>query len=161
MNEVYLSLGGNIGNRRAMMEQAILRVSHLAERLTKKSSLYETEAWGVSGQQPYLNCCVCIETGLNAFELIKRLLEIEKELGRTRNFSATYEPRTIDLDILLFNQDVIEGDLTVPHPRMHLRKFVLIPLSEIAADHLHPVLNKSIFKLLAECTDTSNVTLYQ
>jgi 2-amino-4-hydroxy-6-hydroxymethyldihydropteridine diphosphokinase len=124
--------------------------------------VYETEAWGVSGQQAYLNCCILVETALAPEELLPVLLAIETELGRTRDPWKTYEPRTIDIDILLYNRIVLEQEhLVLPHPRLHLRKFVLIPLSAIAGSYLHPVLNKTIFNLLSECQDTSNVTLYQ
>ena len=162
MNVVYLCLGGNIGNREVAMKQAIAMIEDRVGKVTKHSSLYETEAWGVSGQQAYLNCCICVETKLEATELMTLLLTIEKELGRERHPGQGYEPRTIDLDILFFNKEHMEQEhVIVPHPRLHLRKFVLIPLNEIASNFLHPVLNKTIFNLLGECKDTSDVILYK
>lgn len=162
MNEVYLCLGGNIGNREVAMKRATDLIEERVGKITKQSSLYETEAWGVSGQQAYLNCCVGVETTLEAPELMNLLLTIEKELGRERSPGHGYEPRTIDLDILFFNKERIDSEhLTVPHPRLQLRKFVLIPLNEIASNFLHPVLNKTIFNLLGACEDTSDVILYK
>ncbi len=162
MNAVYLCLGGNMGDRKANMGLAIAKINEFAGKVILTSSVYETEPWGVADQQAYLNCCIVIETELSAGHLIILLLNIEKQLGRTRDLWQTYEPRTIDIDILFFNNDVItEEHLMVPHPRLHLRRFVLIPLNEIASNYLHPVLNKTIFKLLEECKDTSSVKLYK
>lgn len=161
MNVSYLCLGGNIGNRESCIEQALALVGQKAGSIIARSALYETEAWGVSNQQSYLNACVCISTNLNASSLLEVLLDIEQELGRQRSGSIHYEPRTIDIDILFFNEEVIHSTgLTVPHPRLHLRQFVLVPLAEIAPNYLHPVLNKTIFNLLKECSDGSRVTLY-
>jgi 2-amino-4-hydroxy-6-hydroxymethyldihydropteridine diphosphokinase len=162
MNAAYLCLGGNIGDREASLQLAIYRIGQEAGTVKNVSPIYETEAWGVSDQQPYLNCCLELDTELSAMELLRVLLDIERELGRQRDPWKTYEPRTIDLDVLLYNQVVIEQEhLLVPHPRLHLRKFVLIPLNEIAGGYLHPVLNKTIFNLLGECKDTSDVVLYK
>lgn len=162
MNAAYLCLGGNIGDREAFLAEARRRIEARAGAVKQASPVYETEAWGVSGQQAYLNCCISIETALAPEELLRVLLEIETELGRTRDPWKTYEPRTIDIDMLLYNNLVMEQEhLILPHPRLHLRKFVLIPLSAIAGEYLHPVLNKTIFNLLRECQDTSNVALYQ
>lgn len=162
MNAAYLCLGGNIGDREAFLAEAQRRIAQQAGTVKQVSSVYETEAWGVSGQQPYLNCCLSIETALSPEDLLRVLLEIEQELGRTRDSRKTYEPRTIDIDILLYDALVLEQEhLIVPHPRLHLRKFVLIPLSEIAGAYLHPVLNKTIFNLLEECRDMSEVILYR
>jgi deoxyguanosine kinase len=109
-----------------------------------------------------LNQCIKVKTDLKATELIDVLLLIEKELGRERTINQIYEPRTIDIDILFYNNDIInESKLLVPHPRLHLRKFVLIPLEEIASNYLHPLLNKTIFNLLSECEDTSDVKLFK
>jgi 2-amino-4-hydroxy-6-hydroxymethyldihydropteridine diphosphokinase len=159
MNVTYLCLGGNIGDREKALQLALLKIEELAGPITARSSIYETEAWGVEHQQAYLNQCVALTTALSSSELIHTLLFIEKELGRQRTDSESYEPRTIDIDILFFNNDVIDTpQLTIPHPRLHLRKFVLIPLNDICPGYLHPVLNKSISDLLSHCTDTSEVT---
>lgn len=162
MNVAYLCLGGNIGNRETAINEALLQISQSAGKIISRSGVYETEAWGVTNQQAYLNMCICIQTSFASKELITTLLHIEKELGRERNLYHTYEPRTIDIDILFYNNEIInEENLIVPHPRLHLRKFVLIPLNEIASTHLHPVLNKTIFSLLEECADVSDVKPYK
>lgn len=158
MNVTYLCLGGNIGDRETALKLALSKIEEQIGKITSQSSIYETEAWGVENQQAYLNQCIEVKTTLSAPSLIESLLLIEKELGRMRTISDTYEPRTIDIDILFYNHDIInEPKLMVPHPRLHLRKFVLIPLNEIASNYLHPLLNKTIFSLLSECDDSSDV----
>lgn len=162
MNVTYLCLGGNIGDREKALNHAIQKISEQVGDIVDKSTIYETEAWGVENQQAYLNQCIKVKTDLKATELIDVLLDIEKELGRERTINHIYEPRTIDIDILFYNNDIInESKLLVPHPRLHLRKFVLIPLEEIASNYLHPLLNKTIFNLLSECEDTSDVKLFK
>jgi 2-amino-4-hydroxy-6-hydroxymethyldihydropteridine diphosphokinase len=158
MNEAYLCLGGNIGDREKALTLALTKIGEQAGRIECSSGIYETEAWGVEKQQAYLNQCLKISTRLTPQELIQALLAIEKSLGRQRNFDHTYEPRTLDIDILFYNNIVIEQEhLVIPHPRLQLRKFVLIPLNEIASNYLHPLLNKTIFNILKECSDTSEV----
>lgn len=158
MNVTYLCLGGNIGDRETALNLAILIISQEIGNIVSKSGIYETEAWGVENQQAYLNQCIAVTTNLTAEELIHSVLVIEKQLGRERSNSITYEPRIIDIDIIFYNNTIIETpQLTVPHPRLHLRKFVLIPLNEIASNHLHPILNKTIFNLLSDCEDQSEV----
>jgi 2-amino-4-hydroxy-6-hydroxymethyldihydropteridine diphosphokinase len=162
MNVTYLCLGGNIGDRESSLNTAIQKINQEVGQVLDISSIYETEAWGVDNQQAYLNQCIKVETKLSSNDLIKILLSIEKDLGRKRLPSETYEPRTIDIDILLYNFETInEPYLEIPHPRLQLRKFVLIPLNEIATNYLHPLLNKSIFKLLNECQDNLEVKLYK
>ena len=162
MNEVYLCLGGNIGNRETSIQLAVSEINQRVGQVTSASRIYQTEAWGVKNQQAYLNVCLQISTELSSLELLHSLLDIEKHLGRERNANEIYASRTIDIDILFFNNEITENqDLTIPHPRLHLRKFVLIPLCDIIPDYLHPVLNKSIFNLLKACDDTLEVTLYK
>jgi 2-amino-4-hydroxy-6-hydroxymethyldihydropteridine diphosphokinase len=152
MNVTYLCLGGNIGNRESSISESILQISAKVGFIHSKSNIYETEAWGVDNQQAYLNQCICVHTSLTALQLIDTLLDIEQKLGRKRTLSEHYEPRTIDIDILFFNNEIIEQPhLIIPHPRLHLRKFVLIPMNEIATNYLHPILNKTIFNVLSSC----------
>jgi len=162
MNVAYLCLGGNIGDRESAIYQALFEISQKVGEIKAQSKIYETEAWGVENQQAYLNQCIEVNTYLSADELITTLLAIEQHLGRIRTLNGGYEPRTIDLDVLFFNNEVINSThLTVPHPRLHLRKFVLIPLNEICPNYLHPILNKTIFNLLSECSDLSEVNLFK
>lgn len=162
MNVAYLCLGGNIGDREKALDLAILKIKDIIGQITSLSNIYETQAWGVDNQQAYLNQCIMVKTNFNALSLIDKLLLIEKELGRERTINASYEPRTIDIDILFFNQEVINlPQLIIPHPRLHLRDFVLIPLSEIAPNYLHPLLNKTIFSLLTNSMDASDVKLFK
>ena len=162
MNVAYLCLGGNIGNRETSIQLAVSEINQRVGQVTSASRIYQTEAWGVQNQQAYLNVCLQISTELSSLELLHSLLDIEKHLGRERNANEIYASRTIDIDILFFNNEITENqDLTIPHPRLHLRKFVLIPLCDIIPDYLHPVLNKSIFNLLKACDDTLEVTLYK
>lgn len=158
MNVTYLCLGGNIGDRELALKLALSKITEKIGDITSQSNIYETEAWGVENQQAYLNQCIEVKTPLSSSSLIESLLFIEKDMGRKRTNSETYEPRTIDIDILFYNDAIIsEQNLIVPHPRLHLRKFVLIPLNEIAPNYLHPLLNKTIFNLLSECNDMSDV----
>lgn len=131
MNLSYLSLGSNMGDRFEMLRQAVAQlVEHPAVTVTRISSLYETDPVGYTDQEPFLNMVVQLETELTALALLNVCQKIEQNLNRKR--LVRWGPRTIDLDILLYNQDRIETDrLTVPHPRMNERAFVLIPLLEI------------------------------
>ncbi len=160
MNVAYLCLGGNLGDREALLKTAIEEIKKRVGQVSAVSSTYETEAWGVTNQQAYLNICLEIKTDQSAEKLIETLLVIESDLGRKRDVYHTYEPRTIDLDILFFNDEILElNHLVVPHPRLHLRKFVLIPLFDISPNYIHPVFQKTITELLNECQDTSDVKL--
>lgn len=162
MNVTYLCLGGNIGDRESAIYQALFEISQRVGKITAQSKVYETEAWGVENQQAYLNQCIEVKTLLSPDELITTLLSIEQYLGRVRSLNGVYEPRTIDIDILFYNHAIIENEqLTIPHPRLQLRKFVLIPLNEICSNYLHPLLNKTIFNLLSQCEDQSEVKLFK
>jgi len=121
------------------------------------SSIYQTAAWGVTTQPDFLNFVTCISTPLPATSLLTAILEIETGLGRKRD--EKWGPRTIDIDILLFNDEIVNlPELIIPHPFMHIRRFTLTPLAEIAPDYIHPVFHKSIAQLLAECPDSLEVT---
>ena len=162
MNTAYLCLGGNLGDRELSIEAAIDKIKQQAGTVSAISKIYETEAWGVTNQNDYLNCCLQLKTRLLPDELIVALLKIEHDLGRERDVYHTYEPRTIDIDILFYDNEVIEHNhLTIPHPRLHLRKFVLIPLNDIASGVQHPVLEKTVNELLLECSDVSDVKLFK
>jgi deoxyguanosine kinase len=159
MNRSFLCLGGNLGDRLENIEKALLRIKKFA-RIIKRSSVYETQSWGGNSDHLYLNLCVEIQTKLEVSELMKSLLQVEKDLGRTRTNNVNID-RTIDIDILFFNDAILKTKLVqVPHPRLHLRKFVLIPLEEIAQKYVHPKLKKTISALKKQCKDKLVVTKY-
>ena len=142
----YLSLGSNLGDRAAYLQKCIRLLSKLGD-VAKISSLYETEPMELREQPWFLNCVVELETHVSARELLSRIQQIEAELGRSREIDKG--PRTIDIDILLFDSEVInEGDLQIPHPAMHKRRFVLAPLAEVSDQVKHPVLGKTAEELL-------------
>lgn len=148
-NTVYLSLGSNLGDRETQMRSAIQGLAGLG-RVRRVSALYETEPREVTGQPWFLNCCVELETGLSPQELLNGMLVIERDQGRRRDEGPAKGPRTVDLDILLFGREVIStAELTVPHPGMQARRFVLEPLCEIAPYAFHPVFMRSASELLA------------
>jgi 2-amino-4-hydroxy-6-hydroxymethyldihydropteridine diphosphokinase len=152
MNKVYLMTGGNVGNRQQYLQHSADLIETACGKITHRSALYETAAWGKTDQAPFLNQALELSTHMEASQLMEALLTIEKNIGRIR--AEQYGPRIIDIDILLFNRQIIQTPLlTVPHPQMANRRFVLVPLHEIAPGCLHPVLNKSIAQLLLLCPD--------
>jgi 2-amino-4-hydroxy-6-hydroxymethyldihydropteridine diphosphokinase len=152
MDEVYLLTGGNIGNRLQYLLKAKEQIQKRCGSVLKESSIYETAAWGKEDQKAFLNQVLKIKTTLTPDSLLNTVLEIEEDLGRKRE--VKYGPRTIDIDILFFNEDIINRvGLKIPHPQMQNRRFVLTPLNEIAADKIHPSLLKTVSQLLAECPD--------
>ena len=159
MNKAYLLTGGNIGNREDFLQQAKDMLEQHCGKITAASTIYETAAWGNTEQSPFLNQALELTTNLNAKQLIRRILKIEKMMGRERK--EKYGPRNIDIDILLFNDEIYNiSFLKIPHPEMQNRRFALLPLVEIAADRVHPVFKKSIRNLLNECPDTLDVKKY-
>ncbi|KGL58652.1 2-amino-4-hydroxy-6-hydroxymethyldihydropteridine diphosphokinase [Polaribacter sp. Hel1_85] len=155
----YLSLGTNQGNKFENLQNAINLIDQQVGEIKKISSIYKTRSWGFEGED-FLNICIKISTHQQPETLMNSLLEIENELGRLRTSEAGYQNRIIDIDILLIDDQIIlSKKLIVPHPRMLQRKFVMIPLSEIAGTVLHPIEKKQISTCLQSCNDSSDIIL--
>ena len=156
MNKAYLLTGGNEGDRFLHMQQARTNIEHICGQILQVSSLYETAPWGKTDQPDFLNQVLHIETSLRPEELLKAILYIEEQGGRKRTFKNA--PRTIDIDILFYGRLILEEKgLTIPHPRIAERRFVLEPMNEISPEYIHPVIGKTIHQLLMECTDELGV----
>ncbi|RFS26317.1 2-amino-4-hydroxy-6-hydroxymethyldihydropteridine diphosphokinase [Chitinophaga silvatica] len=153
MNTAILLIGGNLGDRISNLSKAVQLIAQKAGPVLKISALYQTAPWGSVDQPDYLNQALMIHTSLDALTLLHTLLDIEREIGRIRQ--EKWGARVIDIDLIFFNDDIISlPELRVPHPRMHLRNFVLVPLLEIIPDYVHPVIKLPIRELAAECIDT-------
>jgi len=156
MRTAHLLIGGNLGNRKENLSKAVSLINEQCGPLTGSSSIYETEAWGNTDQPSFLNQALEISTSLNARQLMRKVLKIEEVMGRVRK--EKLGPRIIDIDILLFENEIHDlRFLKIPHPEMQNRRFVLVPLAEINSALQHPVLKKSIAELLEECPDNLEV----
>ena len=149
----YLSLGSNLGDRSASLGKAIREIGKQLGEVVQVSPSYESPSWGYQSGTNYYNCCLELRTSLAAEEVMKGLLRIEEDMGRIRS-GGGYADRVIDLDLLLYNREVIEKPaLQIPHPRLEERRFVLQPLADIAPDLAHPVSGLTIKELLLRCPD--------
>ncbi|MDP1623875.1 MAG: 2-amino-4-hydroxy-6-hydroxymethyldihydropteridine diphosphokinase [Bacteroidales bacterium] len=179
MKDIFILLGSNRGDREVYLAGALEMLHALVDVVHRKSAIYKTEPWGFEDSTQFLNQVVEIETNLTPEELLEQLLTIEVKLGRIRPFDGcgcgipapvisdkgagnsgppAYAGRTIDLDILFYGQQLVFTDkLMIPHPRLHERRFTLVPLNEIAPDFVHPLLKKTISVLLHECRDQDKV----
>ena len=156
MNKTYLLLGSNMGNSQQQLSIAIKNITQKIGGVIRKSKLYTTAAWGNTNQPDFLNQVIVVETKHTALQTIKTILGIEEEMGRVR--TKKNAPRIIDIDILFFNKEIIaEKILTVPHPEIQNRRFVLIPLNELSPNFKHPVIKKTMHQLLVNCYDTLDV----
>ncbi len=156
MNTAYLSLGTNLGNKLENLKNALQKLKEIGS-VTHISSIYQTPPWGFNSDDFY-NISICLKTNLTAFNLLDKLLFIEKELGRKRNGSKGYQARPLDIDIIFFNDEIINTEnLILPHPRMEDRKFVLIPTIEIVSNFIHPVYQKTLETLLEITKDDSEI----
>jgi 2-amino-4-hydroxy-6-hydroxymethyldihydropteridine diphosphokinase len=156
MNGIYLIIGGNMGDRENYLATCIQEIENCIGKIVRKSAIYETASWGNTEQTPYLNQVLFLYTNLNPQKLLAECLSIEKKMGRRR--TVKWDSRIIDIDILFYDHEIIHDDgLTIPHPLLHERKFVLIPLNELSPLFIHPVSKKSIHELLNECKDPLEV----
>jgi 2-amino-4-hydroxy-6-hydroxymethyldihydropteridine diphosphokinase len=156
MHTIYLLLGSNMGNSNEQLLNAQKNIVADVGNIKATSSLYSTAAWGNTNQADFLNQVLVVETNLPAAKLLKSILSIEKNMGRVRTIKNA--PRIIDIDILFFNNDVLKlKNLTVPHPEIQNRRFVLTPLVELSPNFVHPSLKKTIHQLLIACKDPLNV----
>lgn len=159
MHIAYLLLGGNMGNRQALLQEAIQAIAAEVGTVLHRSSLYETAAWGKTDEPDFLNLAVALATNLPPDDLLDALLQIEKKLGRTR--SVRYGARPIDIDIIYYDQLVVDTrHLQLPHPRRASRRFVLEPLAEIAGSFTDPLTRLTVTEMLVACDDPLPVKKY-
>jgi 2-amino-4-hydroxy-6-hydroxymethyldihydropteridine diphosphokinase len=159
MEKVYLCLGGNIGDTRNYLQNAVAMIGRRIGRVVSQSAVYQSEPWGFKAEEWFLNRVIVLETEMNPEPLLEALLEIERELGRVRHPEIQgYTSRTADLDILYYGNRIVLTDiLTIPHPRLHQRRFALLPLCEVAPQLVHPAFNFTQTELLRRCHDFSEV----
>ncbi len=157
-HQAYLLLGSNLGDRHAYLRHAVRDIQLYCGPIFIRSAVYESEPWGFDSELSFLNQAVGIHTELSAIALLDTLLQIEKSYGRHRTGNGGYASRSIDIDIIYFDDQIINSTkLSVPHPRLHQRRFVLVPLNEIAPEFVHPELKKTNRELLLKTTDDSMV----
>jgi 2-amino-4-hydroxy-6-hydroxymethyldihydropteridine diphosphokinase len=158
MCQVYLLIGGNLGDRIKNIKTAIILIQKNIGEIKIQSSVYETKAWGLEQQPDYLNLVLVVETTHQPIEILNKTQLIEHELGRSRLKEEKWSARTMDIDILFFDDVIIESDrLKIPHPLIAMRKFVLTPLLEILPEFIHPVSKESIKTLYLKCEDRLTV----
>jgi len=159
-HNVFLCIGGNLGDRMDNLEETRTFIEFNMGDLIVVSPVYESEAWEMKNAPAFLNQVVLIQTELSPNELLVEIAELEAFYGRKRS-SGMYVSREMDVDVLFFDELVLDEEkIQIPHPRMHLRKFVLLPLSQIAPEFVHPGLGKTIIALLADCPDQTSVIPY-
>ncbi len=158
MNQIFLSLGSNLGKRKENLSLAEKKIEQSAGIIIQRSGIYESEPWGFESEHAFFNNVIEISSEYSPGELLKILKTIEQTIGRQQKTTAGYASRVIDIDILLYNQLIIDQPrLKVPHQHLHKRKFVLIPLAEIVPGLVHPVFEKNILNLLKSCDDKGHV----
>lgn len=161
MSKVILLLGSNLGNRKQFLDKSMELIKSEVGSVLKVSSVYESEPWGFNSNNLFLNQAIIVETTYQPQTILKKLQKIEKELGRKIK-SQTYQNRTIDIDILFYDKMQLESkNLIIPHPELHLRKFTLIPLIEIAGDYIHPVLGQRLDMLATNSADNKSVKIFE
>ncbi len=154
--QVYIALGSNLGNKRRNLVTAAALLAERAGEVGAISSFYETEPWGFESEHSFLNAALMLETTLAPLDLLRLTQEVERELGRTAKTDSVYHDRLIDIDLLLYGEEVIDQPgLQIPHPLMHRRAFVMTPMAEIAPEVVHPVLGKTM-KALSDLLESEN-----
>ena len=152
MSKVYLSIGSNKGNRSVLINKAIDEIEKKVGIIISRSSIYQSKSWGFDSNDFY-NLCLLIDTDITPKSLLINLKKIEKSMGR-EDIDGSYSDRFIDIDILFYDNITTDSeDLKIPHPKIEIRKFVLVPMLEIADDYVHPILNKTIKELYNDCSD--------
>ena len=160
MNKIYLHLGSNVGDRKKILNEALTAIDRAIGNIKSKSSVYETEPWGLKDQENFLNLAVFVESKLSLDEVFNLTKSIEQDLGTGKE--KKWGPRSLDIDILYYNDDIVNTDkLTIPHANLYQRNFVLIPLMEIAGDLIDPVEGKTIEELYDECHDECEVFIFE
>ncbi len=160
---VYLALGSNVGDRAAYLQTAQDLIQQYVGKIARRSHLYETEPWGNAQQDHFLNRVIMVNTTLSPREVLEAIAKIERQLGRQRQSQEKkWGPRTIDIDILFYGRRIIrDKGLEIPHPELHKRAFILVPMLELAPDLEHPVLKKPMDQLYMECSDPSEVVMLE
>ena len=159
---VFILLGSNLGDRQLLVNQACMMMGERCGKIVAKSRLYESEPWGFKAEHWFLNQVVVLDTEMSPDDLMDTLLAIEIELGRDRTTPHEgYVSRPIDLDILYWGEDLIveKQHVIIPHPRLHKRRFTLLPLCDVAPDYVHPILKKTNRQLLDECDDFGKINV--
>ena len=152
MSKVYLSIGSNKGNRSVLINKAIDEIEKKVGKIISRSSIYQSKSWGFDSNDFY-NLCLLIDTDIVPKSLLINLKKIEKSMGR-EDIDGSYSDRFIDIDILFYDNIITDSeDLKIPHPKIEIRKFVLVPMLEIADNYVHPILNKTIKELDNDCSD--------
>ena len=157
MHQVFLSIGGNLNNTEEKFERLFSLLQERVGKITLESSYYQSDAWGFESEYPFINIALEIQTELSPFELLQETQSIEKELGREEKTTTSYQDRTMDIDIIFYDNEIIKtSNLEIPHPKMHLRDFVLTPLNEICPNFIHPILKKNIAELKKTTNDINS-----